>query len=973
LPLIFAVALAATFAVTPVAIAVAHRARFLDQPTGYKRHAGPTPYLGGAAVLGGVLVAVGITATDLDPVAPILGCAALLWAVGTIDDRRTVRPSLRVTLELAVAVFLWTLDLGWSVFGSELLNVIVTGAWIVAVVNSFNLMDNMDGAATTVGAVTAGAVGAAASLDGEWALAALSLGLAGACCGFLPYNLARPARIFLGDGGSLPIGFVIGATIMALPGADPIGWPYLCAATLLIGLPVVDTALVLISRRRRREPLFRGGRDHLTHRILTFLESPRDVALTLALLQGFLVAAAVATIQLGRGSILVAGTLWFVLAASSVALLETRAWAPQAVVAPPSVDSLESDRGGRRRTSLVEAGLVVFITAACALSPLLYGFYDLSVWGPIGLGALAALLGLLIARPAAPSRSGLVALAGLVGLSAWSFVSTRWAESAGQALVEANRWMLYAAFLAVLILLVRDDRLGRLLLIAATCAILVLALYLTAVLLSARGPELFVANRLSDPLGYVNGQAGFLLLGFWPLVAAAERGRAVVAGAAAAGAALLGCLVLLAQTRAVLPALVISALVLLLAVPGRVRRAWLLILVLGAVLAALDPLLAVYDSGELAPDADALRRAVLWALAMSAICGAIWGGVTAATARVESHSKERRRGRHVAVAGLVVMGVIGGGALIAAIADPVEKTRSEWRAFKDLGATSGDSSRLISGGGARYDYWRIAVNQFERKPLVGVGAGNYDLTYFRERRTAENIKQPHSLELQTMAELGVVGFAVLALFIVGVLSGAVRRVRMARQSHEAQGTVVAAGGLFLVWLVHTSVDWLHLIPGLTGLALCAAAVLVGPWRRDAAPTPTNVRRAAVVSGAILVLLGAALLGRSVLAELYREDGVDALATRPAVALAKSQDSLELNDEALPAYYLQAAAYARLDRYAEARRALLEASRREPSDPVPWALLGDLATRRGSAGEARRYYARAARLDPRNSSIEENFR
>jgi tetratricopeptide (TPR) repeat protein len=583
------------------------------------------------------------------------------------------------------------------------------------------------------------------------------------------------------------------------------------------------------------------------------------------------------------------------------------------------------------------------------------------------------LLGLLIARPAAPSRSGLVAVAGLAGLFGWSFVSMSWAESAGQALVEANRWMLYAAFLGVLILLLRDDRLARLLLVAATCAVLALALYLTAALLSGRGPELFIANRLSDPLGYVNGQAGYLLLGFWPLVAAAERGRPIVAGAAAAGAALLGCLVVLAQTRAILPALAISGLVLLAAVPGRVRRAWVLAVVLGAVLAALDPLLAVYESGQLAPEGDVLRRAVLWALVVSASCGVVWGGIVAASSRLTSDGTEWRRWQRVAVAGLVVIGAMAAGGLIAAVGDPVEKTRSEWRAFKELGITSVDRSRFVSGAGARYDYWRIAVNQFQSKPLVGIGAGNYDVTYFRERRTAENIKQPHSLELQTLAELGLIGFVALALFIAGVLSGAVRRAREARQSREARAIVVAAGGIFLVWLVHTSVDWLHVIPGLTGLALCAAAVLVGPWRRDTARTPATLRRTVVISCCVLVLLGAVLLGRSALAELYREDGLDALAARPEVALAKSKDSLDLNDEALPAYYLQAAAYARLDRYEEARAALLEASRREPSDPVPWALLGDLATRRGSITEARRYYGRATRLDPKNRSIEENVR
>ncbi len=159
------------------------------------------------------------------------------------------------------------------------------------------------------------------------------------------------------------------------------------------------------------------------------------------------------------------------------------------------------------------------------------------------------------------------------------------------------------------------------------------------------------------------------------------------------------------------------------------------------------------------------------------------------------------------------------------------------------------SSRFTTGAGNRYDYWRVAVDQFADDPLKGVGAGNYDRTYFLERRTTEDIRQAHSIELQTLGELGLVGGILLAVFLVAIGAGFARRARAAKDDLRVRGLTVAAGGTFAVWLVHTSVDWLHLIPGLTGIALCSAAVLVGPWRRQRAEGTSRARLAVVAVAA----------------------------------------------------------------------------------------------------------------------------
>ena len=177
--------------------------------------------------------------------------------------------------------------------------------------------------------------------------------------------------------------------------------------------------------------------------------------------------------------------------------------------------------------------------------------------------------------------------------------------------------------------------------------------------------------------------------------------------------------------------------------------------------------------------------------------------------------------------------------------------------------------------------------------------------------------------------------------------------------------------MFLVWLVHTSVDWLHLIPGVTGIALCGAAVLVSPWTRSASAASRSPRRIATIAGcAVLALLGATLVARDTLADKYRSESQELVEADPRESLAKAADSLALNDESLPAYHAQAAAYARLNDYRRARASLVEATRREPHDFVPWALLGDLAVRRGNASQARRAYRRALELNPKGGGLRE---
>jgi tetratricopeptide (TPR) repeat protein len=180
---------------------------------------------------------------------------------------------------------------------------------------------------------------------------------------------------------------------------------------------------------------------------------------------------------------------------------------------------------------------------------------------------------------------------------------------------------------------------------------------------------------------------------------------------------------------------------------------------------------------------------------------------------------------------------------------------------------------------------------------------------------------------------------------------------------------VAAGGAFVAWLAHTSVDWLHNLPGVTGIALCAAAALVAPWSSGGASRRlTSGRIIAVAAACVATIAAAYSVGRLAIADQYRIDARDELRSDPVEALRLANQSLAFNDQSLPALYVKGAAYARLGRYRAARRAILQGTRLEPHDHLPWALLGDLAVRRGDFATARRAYRRASELNPKSRPI-----
>ncbi len=924
------VALAAVYWATPVAIRVAERFEFFDKPVGYKGHAAPTPYLGGAAVVGGFIIAAGLLAADWSRTLPLLSGVIVLWMVGTVDDRRNVSPLARVAIEIGLAVMLWTLDLGWALESGSAVDLALTIAWVVAVVNAFNLFDNMDGAASTMALVVAAGAAVLGIVIGDVWLSVVAVALCGACLGFLPHNLASPARIFLGDGGSMPVGFAVAALVMIGASDAAPEWQALLIGLLLVGVPALDTCFVVVSRTRRGISILTGGRDHLTHRTHQRLRTTHAVAVALGGAQAVISVLAIVAIE-GGSTVLVGATMLYLVGFGlTIALLGAPTILGPAAADTPAPPARTKVAGLRIRVAPPRRWLLAGLGLVIGLGPLAGGYYDSAKWVPAGLVLVVIMTAGLIARPPRLSRAGATAAAALAGLAVWSLISALWAESIEQAVLEANRWAAYAALFGVLLVLIRDRTDAVWLLGSLASAGMVVAGVVLGGMLGATPVDAFVAGRLNEPLGYINGQASFFLLALFPCLALAERRHPAAAGCGLALVVAFAGLTLLTQSRGAALALLAAVAAVLAVAPGRVRRGWALVVAGGAVAVAGPTLLDVYELAQAnRPTASAVRAAARATLLAGLGAGLAWGLGIAVAGRVAAVTPGRVA--HVAMGGVLAAGLAAVLALGALSADRVADTvRTQYRAFTLQSEPPPDSgarpvtTRLVSGSGNRYDYWRVAYRAWSERPGLGFGAGNYDRPYFAGRSTPEDIRQPHSIQLQALSETGIVGAGLLLLLLGAMAAGVARCVAPARTSASAHAGLVAATGLTVAWLVQTSVDWMHLLPGLTGMALAGLAVLVASGKETRRVRP---RVLVAIPIALLVGVAAISLTRQGLAEHFRRAAQADLAARPADALENANRSLRLDQEAVGTYYVKAAAFARYGEAEAARSALREAARR----------------------------------------------
>jgi UDP-GlcNAc:undecaprenyl-phosphate GlcNAc-1-phosphate transferase len=266
----------ASFLVTPFTARLARRFGILDRPEQglHKTHAQATPYLGGVAIFLGMLVGAPLlllagqnrAVALVGDYAPVIGIAVALALVGLADDVWSLPRSVRVVAQVGAAVGAWGFGFRVSSTPWPAFNFLATIFWIVGITNAFNLLDNMDGLSAGlagVGALSFAVLGAFAHLS---VVTTVSAALAGAAFGFLAHN-RHPAKVFMGDAGSLFLGFLLAVIGIELEFKNLVEVTFLVPVVVL-GLPIFDTTLVVLSRLRNRRPIFKGARDHLSHRLI---------------------------------------------------------------------------------------------------------------------------------------------------------------------------------------------------------------------------------------------------------------------------------------------------------------------------------------------------------------------------------------------------------------------------------------------------------------------------------------------------------------------------------------------------------------------------------------------------------------------------------------------------------------------------------------------------------------------------------
>lgn len=277
----FVLAFFVSLALVPLVRWLSFRTGKVAQPRKDRWHKKPTPTLGGIGIFAGFVLATLLTGGFHPQTLALLLAAALSFALGLYDDFKRISPPAKLVGQItAAAIFVFA---GYQIqfFKFDLLNIGLTFIWLVGITNAINLLDNMDGLAGGISLIVAGFLAYFFfTSGGQDFFLILALALAGGILGFLVFNFP-PASIFMGDSGSLFIGFTLAALAVARRSSASNVFAVLGVPTLLFMLPILDTTLVTITRILRGQSPAQGGRDHTSHRLIAFGLTERQVALTL--------------------------------------------------------------------------------------------------------------------------------------------------------------------------------------------------------------------------------------------------------------------------------------------------------------------------------------------------------------------------------------------------------------------------------------------------------------------------------------------------------------------------------------------------------------------------------------------------------------------------------------------------------------------------------------------------------------------
>lgn len=511
--------------------------------------------------------------------------------------------------------------------------------------------------------------------------------------------------------------------------------------------------------------------------------------------------------------------------------------------APPLPRALDT-------AGLAALATLLLLTATWSWWAIKQGAYFGVVLYPGLLLLCAALIPLLWAAPwrasLRASRPVTVALAAIFGLAAWSALSAVWSPSPDVAIADSQRIAVYG--IAFVLGLWLCNLLGpRMHLAMAPLAIAGAVTALVTLGALAFGDDvvsyLEADGTLQWPLGYRNANAAFFAIAAWPALALAQTAalRWLTRAGALAVATLCIEIALLSQSRGFVLGIAAAVIAYLAFTPRRARAlVWLGLAVVPAlvILPALsDVYAAANDVGLQAALAElpSAARAALGGAALAAIAGALACRVDEA---IDPAPEAIVRSNRIVGGGLVVVAVVAVAGFLASTGDPAEWIGQKVDQFRNEGTPdlSADANRFsLNTGSQRLDLWEIALDDGAANPLLGDGGGGYQYSYLEDRDVAaQNARDAHSVELETLAELGLPGLVLLAMALAGAVIGALRARRL---GPAAASLSAAALTVFAYWLVHASIDWFWAYPAITApvfalMGSACAPALLAPQRPD---------------------------------------------------------------------------------------------------------------------------------------------
>jgi UDP-GlcNAc:undecaprenyl-phosphate GlcNAc-1-phosphate transferase len=253
--------------ITPIVIEAALRYDIVDRPDGkLKTHERPTAYMGGLAVYLAFLFTLALTFDFSSEVLGILLAGSMVVMLGIVDDLRPLGPQLKLIGQAIAVLVLMRAGLYIKIAAlPQWACLVLTFFWLMSTINGFNIIDIMDGLAGGIACIASAVLFVVALFNGQPMMAILAISMCGALIGFLRYN-TEPARIYLGDAGSMLLGLTMGSLAMMgrYSGSNPAGY---CAPLLILGVPLFDTAYVMFLRWRRGMPVIQGSPDHFALRL----------------------------------------------------------------------------------------------------------------------------------------------------------------------------------------------------------------------------------------------------------------------------------------------------------------------------------------------------------------------------------------------------------------------------------------------------------------------------------------------------------------------------------------------------------------------------------------------------------------------------------------------------------------------------------------------------------------------------------